>query len=173
MLPVPAARKSGYGASMDTDARTITEMFETISLGAPENAVGFVMWRVVHRYIRTVDQALRPLDLTHLQFVTLTLVAWMARTGDEATQSEVARFGAIHPMQVSTLLKALEQKRMVRRTPSPDNALAKRVAVTSTGLTALHAALPLVIEAQAKLFGDAGRPGGRLLQALVSIDREA
>ncbi len=85
---------------MNPDASAIQELFETISLGAPQNAVGFVMWRVVHRYQREVEQALRPMDLTHLQFVTLTLVAWMAQDGKAATQSELARFGDVHPMQV-------------------------------------------------------------------------
>ncbi len=47
---------------MDSDARAITQLFETVSLGAPQNAVGFVMWRVVHRYQREVEQALRALD---------------------------------------------------------------------------------------------------------------
>lgn len=149
----------------------IAEMFDTISLGAPHNAVGFVMWRVVHRYQREVEQALRALDLTHLQFVTLALVAWMGRTGDTATQSELAKFGDIHPMQVSKVLQALEQKRMVRRTPAPGNALAKRVAITAGGLTVLRDAIPRVIEVQTRLFGDAGRPGGALLEALVRIDR--
>src|SRR5664279_4436500 len=116
---------------MSADASAIAQMFETISLGAPQNAIGFVMWRIVHRYQREVEQALRPMDLTHLQFVTLTLVAWMTRTGDKATQSELARFGDIHPMQVSKVLKALEQKKLVERTPAPGNALAKRVAITS------------------------------------------
>jgi len=100
---------------MDSDARAITQLFETVSLGAPQNAVGFVMWRVVHRYQREVEQALRALDLTHLQFVTLSLVAWMGRGGEAVTQSDLARFGDIHPMQVSNVLKALEQKGMVQR----------------------------------------------------------
>ena len=155
---------------MNPDAPEIQELFETISLGAPQNAVGFVMWRVVHRYQREVERALRPMDLTHLQFVTLTLVAWMARDGEAATQSELARFGDVHPMQVSNVLKALEQKRMVRRTPSPGNALAKQVAITPAGINALREALPLVIEVQGRLFGDQGRPGGSLLDALVRID---
>ncbi len=155
---------------MNPDAHAIKELFATISLGAPQNAVGFVMWRVVHRYQREVEQALRPMDLTHLQFVTLTLVAWMARDREVATQSELARFGDIHPMQVSNVVKALEQKRMVRRTPSPGNAIAKQVAITSTGMTALREALPMVIEVQGRLFGDQGRPGGDLLNTLVRID---
>ena len=155
---------------MNPDARAIKELFATISLGAPQNAVGFVMWRVMHRYQREVEQALRPVDLTHLQFVTLTLVAWMAQDGEAATQSELAKFGDIHPMQVSNVLKAIEQKRMVRRTMSVGNTLAKQVTMTPTGMTALRAALPLVIVVQGRLFGDQGRPGGGLLDALVRID---
>ena len=155
---------------MRIDGRAIAEMFETVSLGAPHNAVGFVMWRVVHRYQRMVEQALRALDLTHLQFVTLALVAWMAREGEAATQAELARFGDIHPMQVSNVLKALEQKGMVRRRPAGGHAQAKRVAITAAGLAALREALPRVIEVQAMLFGDEGRPGGSLLEALVRID---
>lgn len=78
---------------MKDDARAIVDLFETVSLGAPQHAVGFVMWRVMHRYIREVDQVLRPFDLTHLQFTLLTLVAWTARSGEISNQSELARFG--------------------------------------------------------------------------------
>lgn len=158
---------------MVIDARTIAEMFEKVSLGAPQNAVGFVMWRVMHRYVREVDQVLKPIDLTHLQFTMLTLVAWIARTGKTANQSELARFGDIHPMQVSNVLKALEQKRMVERTPAPGNALAKQVTITSVGIAAVRSALPLVIEVQERLFGNEGRPDGSLLKLLVQIDEEA
>ena len=157
---------------MDSDARAITPLFETASLGAPQNAVGFVMWRVVHRYQREVDQALRPLGLTHLQFVVLALTAWMARTGETANQSELAAVGDIHPMQVSNVVKALDRKGLVGRTPSRRNALAKQVAITAEGLEALRAALPLGIEIQARLFGKDGRPGGSLFETLVRIDRE-
>lgn len=157
---------------METGERAITDMFETISLGSPQNAVGFVMWRVMHRYVREVDQSLKHLDLTHLQFTTLTLVAWMARAGETATQAELARFGDIHPMQVSNVLKALERKSMIERTRSPGNALAKKVAITSSGISAIRSALPLVIEVQEGLFGKEGRPGGSLLNLLVQIEGE-
>ena len=157
---------------MQTDARAITEMFEEVSLGAPQNAVGFVMWRVVHKYQRQVDQALRPLALTHLQFITLALVAWAARSGETATQSELSTLGDVHPMQVSNVLKALERNGLVTRTPSPSNVLAKQVAITPKGLEAVRAALPLVIAIQARMFGGEGRPGGYLLELLGRIDRD-
>lgn len=158
---------------MKPDARMITAMFEDVSLGAPERAVGFVMWRIVHRYQREVDQALRPFELTHLQFVVLTLVAWQARSGETVTQAALARFGDIHPMQLSNVLKVLEQKNAIVRTRAPLNALAKHVEITSAGISSLHSALPIVTKIQARLFGDEGRPGGSLLNALVSIDRGA
>lgn len=157
---------------MRSDARAITDLFEKVSLGAPEKAVGFVMWRVMHRYIREIDRCLKPLDLTHLQFTTLALAAWMARAGEAPNQSELARFGDIHPMQVSTILKALEHKRMILRTPAADNALAKRVSITGSGLDTLRNALPLVIDVQEKLFGPEGRAGGSLLGLLVRISGE-
>lgn len=155
---------------MSSDTRAITDLFATVSLGAPENAVGFVLWRLVHRYQREIDRALVGLDLTHLQFTTLTLVAWLARSGEPATQSELARFGDIHPMQVSHMLKALDAKGLVVRTPSLTNALAKSVEITPVGLSALRQALPLAIDVQRRLFGDEGRPGGRLLTALLRVE---
>jgi DNA-binding MarR family transcriptional regulator len=168
----PERGEPGYDGRMDHTARDITELFETVSLGAPRNAVGFVMWRVMHRYQRNVDHALRTADLTHLQFIVLALVAWMSREGESATQSELARFGEIHPMQLSNVLKALELKRLVRRKPAQRNALAKSVELTPVGLAALRIALPLVIGVQRALFGAEGLPGGRLLEALVRIDRD-
>ncbi|RXH58792.1 MarR family winged helix-turn-helix transcriptional regulator [Granulicella sibirica] len=148
----------------------IHDLFEDVSLGAPENAVGFVLWRVVVRYQREVDRALVPLDLTNLQFVTLTLAAWFGRFGGSVTQRELASFGGIHPMQISQMLKTLERKGFVLRQRSPSDSRAKRVEVTQAGTNVLRKALPRVIEVQQRLFGDGGKPGGDFLRALLHLD---
>ena len=59
--------------------KKLDDVFAAPTLGAPENAVGFVLWRLVHRYVRELDRALAGLDLTHLQFTILALAAWLAR----------------------------------------------------------------------------------------------
>ncbi|ADW68431.1 regulatory protein MarR [Granulicella tundricola MP5ACTX9] len=146
-------------------------MFDEVSLGAPENAVGFVMWRIVAHYQREVDRALTLDNLTNLQFITLSLVAWFGREGTPVTQIELARSAGIHPMQVSQTLKLLETKKMISRRISKSDTRAKRVEVTKTGLDALHQALPKVIAVQRSLFGKAGRPGGSLLKELLRIDK--
>jgi DNA-binding MarR family transcriptional regulator len=157
---------------MPGDANGIRKMFETASLGAPENAVGFVLWRIVARYQREIDHALAPLDLTNLQFVTLALSAWFARSGDEVNQAELARFGGIHPMQISHMLKTLENKGLVSRKRSSSDARAKQIEITQSGLHSLRQALPLVIEVQGRLFGEQGHPGGNLHKTLLKLDRE-
>ena len=155
---------------MSDEARAIRELFEKVSLGAPENAVGFVLWRVVHRYQREVDRALTALDLTHLQFQTLAMAAWLAQSGEAVPQSALARAGDIHPMQLSLMLKALENKGLVTRARSPQDVRAKSVGVTVAGVTVLHRALPVVIGVQQRLFGPEGSPGGSLLSALLRLD---
>jgi DNA-binding MarR family transcriptional regulator len=157
---------------MSKKARDLTDLFATVSLGSPENAIGFVLWRAVHRYQREIDRAFVALDLTHLQFTILALAAWLARAGDAATQSELARFGEIHPMQVSLVLKALEAKAMITRGRSPSNVRAKRVEVTPPGVKVLRRALPIAIDVQRRLFGEEGRPGGSLLTCLLRLDSE-
>ena len=88
------------------------------------HAVGFVLWRVVNRYIREVDRALAAsgVGLTHLQFETLIQAAWLGRSGDGPTQAELSRFGGIQPMQVSHMLKTLEAKGRAARPTSARSA---------------------------------------------------
>jgi len=154
---------------MDIDESEIAKVFATASLGSPESAIGFVLWRVFHKYQREVDRTLEPLDLTHLQFTTLTLVAWMSKSGQEVTQATISRFGDMHPMQISLMLKALEKKLLIERSTSQRDIRAKRATVTRAGLSALRVALPLVVSVQRQMFGEGGAPGGRLLKMLSDI----
>lgn len=153
-----------------TSSEVLTHVFETASLGAPENAVGFVLWRVFHRYQREIDRALGPLDLTHLQFTTLALAGWQGRSGEPVTQSKIARSGDIPPMQLSLMLKALEAKGMIRRRPSETDVRAKSVELTAAGISTLREALPKVIDVQRIMFGDKGGKHGSLLRLLRDID---
>jgi DNA-binding MarR family transcriptional regulator len=159
---------------MQRDADAIRQVFETASLGAPENAVGFVLWRIVARYQREVDRSLTSLRLTNLQFVTLALVAWFGRQDESkqnpVSQAEIARFGGIQPMQLSHMLKTLESKGFISRQRSDVDTRAKRVMVTRSGLKTLREALPRMIEVQRRLFGTEGMPGGRLHATLLDLD---
>jgi DNA-binding MarR family transcriptional regulator len=172
--PVPGAFPSSLREFMDDcmsiDPSAISSLFETASLGAPENAVGFMLWRLVHRYVREIDRVMAPLDLTHLQFTTLALAAWLGRSGKALPQSELSRAGHIHPMQISLMLKALEAKRLIARPRSKGDTRAKTVEVTQAGLAALRRALPIAIRVQREMFGEEGSEGGALLEAVLRAE---
>ena len=150
---------------------SIRRTFESVSLGEPDRAIGFVLWKIFHQYQREVDRALGPLDLTHLQFTTLTLTAWLAQDGDAVTLTALVRHSEIHKVQLSQMLKALEQKGMVSRATSKTDVRAKDITVTEAGLTSMRRALPVAIEVQKRLFGEAGMPGGSLLKTFHSVLR--
>ena len=157
---------------MSHDAEAIAELFRTVSLGGPENAIGFVLWRVVSRYMREVDRCLNDaaIDLTHLQFETLIQAAWLGREGDAPTQLQLARFGGIQPMQISLMVKTLEAKGLVNRSRQ---ARTKRIELTAAGLEVLYRAKPVVIDVQRRMFGEAGAPGGQLLRSLLEVEGPA
>jgi DNA-binding MarR family transcriptional regulator len=158
---------------MNLDADAIREFYETASLGGPDNAIGFVLWRVMHRYQRAIERALARHDLTHLQFTTLAMVGWICRSGDPATQAELARKADIHPMQISLMLKALEAKGMIVRPRSATDTRTRKVEITGAGLKALQASFPVVIQLQRDMFGAAGAPDGELLLALRDVEQRA
>ena len=162
-------RRSLHNRNVHMNKDAIRHLFEEVSLGAPEKAVGFVMWRIVGRYQREMDRALFAVDLTHLQFVLLALVAWAGRSGEAVTQIELARSGGIQPMQVSQTLQVLEIKKLLSRTRSCTDTRAKRVEVTKVGLSRLREALPLAIRVQRRLFGETGEPEGALLKTLLEV----
>ena len=112
----------------------------------------------MHRYVREADRVLAYFDLTHLQFQTLALAAWLGRSGEPVTQVDLARAGDIGTMQVSQMMKALESKGWVKRVRSPSDFRAKNVVLSPEGIAVLHRAFPPMIELQRKLFGRTGRP---------------
>ncbi|WGF87817.1 MarR family winged helix-turn-helix transcriptional regulator [Marinivivus vitaminiproducens] len=148
----------------------LEHFFQTTTLRAPDNAVGFVLWRVAHRYQREAERELAPLNLTHLQFTTLAMTAWLCRSGELPTQAELARDAAIHPMQISLMLKVLEKKGFVGRSRSTVDTRSKQVTITPDGMDALRQAMPVVIALQQRLFGDDGAPGGALLDRLRAVE---
>jgi DNA-binding MarR family transcriptional regulator len=153
--------------------KTLADFYDRETLGAPENAVGFMLWRTMHRFQRAVDRELAPLDLTHLQFTTLAMVGWLGRTGIPVKQADLARHADIQAMQISLMLRALEAKGFVARTASASDTRAKRVEITRAGLDGLRAAMPVVIGIQRRMFGKAGGPKGALLAELRRVEDKA
>ncbi len=148
------------------DKTDLQAIFESSSLKQPEDAVGFLLWRVAHRYQREIDRACAEIELTHLQFVVLVIAAWLGRQPDPVTQTSLAKFSGIHKMQISAVLKALEAKELVERLRGGGDERVKHVRLTTKGVEILCEALPLVEAAQTRFFGSNEQIGTDLHKAL-------
>jgi DNA-binding MarR family transcriptional regulator len=100
--------------------------------GAADESPGLLLWQVTNRWQAAQRATLKPFGLTHVQFVLLASLAWLAEQGP-VTQRELAAHACTDPMMTSQVLRALEQRRLVRRTPHHVDGRAWAVTATAKG----------------------------------------
>ncbi len=150
----------------------------------PQDSPGFLLWRTTLRWQRSITAALRPLELTHVQFVLLAVVWWLTDHTEGSrplpSQREVAAHAATDVMMTSQVLRVLEARGLVHRAPDPADARVKVVTVSEEGRQLAERAVALVEAADAEFFSgvstpallldvlqqlaEDGGPGGRDLQ---------
>jgi len=134
----------------------------------PGSSSGFVLWQAANRWQRTLGAALRPLELTHVQFVLLASVWWLARTRDALpTQRQIADQAGTDPMMTSQVLRALEHRGLVSRAGSTADARVRTVMCTPEGARLSQRAVRVVEAADAEFFG--GGAGAEELRRLCEL----
>jgi DNA-binding MarR family transcriptional regulator len=138
----------------------------------PGESPGFLLWRVTLRWQRLITAALRPLGLTHVQFVLLASAWWLTTvTGEVASQRRLAEHAGTDPMMTSQVLRALEAKKLLARAAHPADARARLVTVTPAGVELARRAIGVVEQADAEFFANADAVP-ELLVLLRRLDRE-
>ncbi len=128
--------------------------WSTVSqFSAPRESAGYLLWQVTHLWQRQVESVLSELDITHLQFVLLAGIGWLTRDGTLPTQVQLAEFCKIHVMQISQVVRKLEDKKLIKRTTHPSDPRAKVLRLTPTGEAVLSQAVPLIEQLDAAFFG--------------------
>jgi DNA-binding MarR family transcriptional regulator len=118
----------------------------------PAESPGFLLWHATLRWQRAVTAALAPLDLTHVQFVLLACAWWAGRQGEPPNQLALAGQAGTDVKMTSSVLAALESKRLIVRETDPRDTRAKRVAVTERGAALAPRAIEAVERADAEFF---------------------
>ncbi len=122
----------------------------------PQDSPGFLLWRTTLRWQRSMATALRPVALTHVQFVLLASVWWLSdQAGSHLPPSQraVARHADVDVMMTSQVLRALERRGLLIRASDPADARVKRLTMTRDGRRLAERAVTLVEEADAEFFG--------------------
>jgi len=113
---------------------------------------GLMLWRVTNAWQAAQRAALQPFALTHVQFVLLASLTWL-HSEAPVTQRDLANHARTDPMMTSQVLRALEAKGLVRRSPHPADARARALTVTPTGATLAKAANTAVENVDRTFFG--------------------
>lgn len=118
---------------------------------SPEHSPGFLLWHISTSWRGSIEKVLKPIGLTHPQFVILAALAWLTKEGDRVSQAAVGKMVGLDPNTTSQVIKGLEQKTLIKREPAADGR-AKNPLATRKGQEILAKALPAVETADAQFF---------------------
>jgi DNA-binding MarR family transcriptional regulator len=119
----------------------------------PKETLGYQLKRTLHAWSRRFDAALRPLGLTHLQFITLAAIIQMREAGEIPSQVRVAEWMHQDTMMLSKILRLLEERGYVARSAHPEDPRANALALTDAGLDVVVQSMPVVHAAHENFFG--------------------
>jgi MarR family transcriptional regulator, organic hydroperoxide resistance regulator len=128
---------------------------------------GFLLWRATNAWQRAQRAALEPFDLTHVQYALLSTLASADKKG--ISQAAASAASGVDPMTTSQVLRGLEARDLVARTPHPEDRRAHRVTVTTNGRAVVKKAAPKVDKADNEFFAAAGGDRTRVLGALSKM----
>ena len=117
----------------------------------PKQSPGFLLWQISTSWRSSIETVLKPLGLTHPQFVVLATTGWLTKNGEMVTQIAIGKMAGLDPNTTSQIIKGLEQKGILKRAPSCDGR-AKNVSLTAKGTEMLKKAIPAVEMADTTFF---------------------
>ena len=138
---------------------------------AAEESPGLLLWQLTNRWQAAQRAALKPFGITHVQFVLLASLTWLAG-GEPITQRRLSEHAATDVMMTSQVLRALEQRGLLVRKPHPSDGRAHALAATADGIALANRAIVAVERCDREFFaplGD-GSSFARDLRALLRSD---
>jgi DNA-binding MarR family transcriptional regulator len=141
--------------------------------GAPEQSPGFLLWRVTLAWQRRLRAALEPHGLTHVQFVLLASLWWLGeREPEPPTQAALAAQAGTDPMMTSQVLRKLEARGLLDRTPDARDTRARRLQLTRAGRELVARALADVETVDADYFAPLADQHEPFVQSLAALAGE-
>jgi DNA-binding MarR family transcriptional regulator len=118
-------------------------------------------------------RALKPLNLTLVQFVLLAGVAWLERGSELVTQARLARHAKTDIMMTSQVLRKLEKRRLIIRAQSQSDPRANALKLTEQGREVASKALRIVQDVESSFFGLLAERYGEFLGILEKLVKES
>lgn len=115
-------------------------------------SMGFLLWKLHMLWQRKIKEKLDTLGITHTQFVLLSVLAWLSRSQNIVTQTDIATHSKTDRMMVSKVLRTLEGKRFIARLDNKEDTRIKMISLTREGERILQQAIIVVEQVDADFF---------------------
>jgi DNA-binding MarR family transcriptional regulator len=134
---------------------------------------GFLLWQVTSIWQKDIRQALEPFELTHPQFVLLFSCHWLndKNGGTGVTQVQLAQHAKVDVNVTSQVLRTLEKKGYVKRSPHPNDTRANVITITQLGSALALQAVQAVESADRAFFAGIGDQLGLLTGMLHQLTK--
>jgi DNA-binding MarR family transcriptional regulator len=133
-----------------------------------------LLWRVTLSWQRRIRSVLEPYELTHVQFVLLTSLWWLADHDDRPpTQARLAQHARTDPMMTSQVTRKLEARGLLERALDPADSRARRLHLTAAGRAVVAQALKDVEAADEDYFAALGRQRDAFVRALGTLEKSS
>lgn len=141
--------------------------------GDADESTGLLLWQVTNHWQAAQRAALKPLGLTHVQFVLLASLTWLngnaGDAGGPVSQRRLAGHAVTDPMMTSQVLRALEQRGLVARAADPADKRARAVTVTEEGARLANQAVAAVEACDTAFFAVLGSRQAEFTAALADL----
>ncbi|MEV5576714.1 MarR family winged helix-turn-helix transcriptional regulator [Spirillospora sp. NPDC052269] len=118
----------------------------------PMLSPGFWLHHAALTWRTELDSRLRPLGLTHTQFMMLASTGWLEHTGGPPTQQQVAEQAGADRMMTSRVVRTLVERGLVTRHPDASDARTLRLALTPEGRSLTAQAVQAAQDVDAQYF---------------------
>jgi DNA-binding MarR family transcriptional regulator len=156
------------------EAPPATEQFDWNSVSRfkqPEDSLGYLLWQTAHGWMRRLNSEFVLLGITHLQMIALGSTLWLTRIGKPPSQVRLAEFCAMDPMLISKVVRALEKRRAITRTPDPHDTRSKLLTLTDEGRAIILQCIPIVERAYEQFFAPIGEQEPEFHAVLLRLFR--
>lgn len=133
---------------------------------------GRLLWQVSNAWQAAQRAALRPFDLTHVQFILLASLTWL-HNGSPTTQRQLAEHAHADPMMTSQVLRALEARGLVERRPHPADSRARALTATPAGIDLANRANAAVENVDRSYFASLGTDRPAFTRMLLRLTQPA
>ncbi len=134
---------------------------------------GLLLWQVSSLWQREIRKALEKHGLTHSQFVIMASIQWLSIHKKDVTQIRLSAYTKIDPMTTSTVLRTLQQKKLLLRQEHATDTRAKTVKLTERGKKIIKQAIATAELFDKQFFTALGAKAGDFNTRLQTLIKQA